>query len=95
MLWTFARRIATCIFTCQSAYYRCTFRRPDSSIYVDAKLRAAKATGMKTTLVDIPTEELAPADLEAKVGCLWTKCAYVQCHSNHDQLMYQSIRRYL
>eukprot|EP00904_Undaria_pinnatifida_P013582 jgi/Undpi1/9354/HiC_scaffold_26.g11812.m1 len=41
--------------------------RPDSSIYVDAKLRAAKAAGMKTALVDIPTEGLSPTDLEAKV----------------------------
>eukprot|EP00903_Cladosiphon_okamuranus_P006434 g6295.t1 len=41
--------------------------RPDSSIYVDAKIRAAKAVGMKTTLVDVPTEGLSPAALEAMV----------------------------
>lgn len=44
-------------------------RRPDSSIYVDAKIRAAKETGMKTTLVDIPIEGLSPTSLEAQVRC--------------------------
>lgn len=43
------------------------YRRPDSSIYVDAKIRAAKAVGMKTALVDIPTEGLSPTALEAMV----------------------------
>lgn len=53
-------------------------RRPDSSIYVDAKLRAAKAAGMKTALVDIPTEGLSPTDLEAKVWSLWTELLHVK-----------------
>lgn len=47
--------------------FRRPIRRPDSSIYVDAKIRAAKETGMKTTLVDIPTEGLSPTALEAEV----------------------------
>lgn len=42
-------------------------RRPDSSIYVAAKMLAAEATGMKTTLVDIPTDAMSPNDLETKV----------------------------
>lgn len=50
----------------------CTIRRPDSSIYVDAKIRAAKETGMKTALVDISTEDISPAALETKVRCMWT-----------------------
>lgn len=50
---------------------RTTLRRPDSSIYVDAKIQAAKETGMKTTLVDISSEGLSPTALEAKVrSCL-------------------------
>ncbi|CAM9684180.1 unnamed protein product [Ascophyllum nodosum] len=41
--------------------------RPDSSIYVDAKVRAANGTGMMTALVNIPTEGVAPTALEAQV----------------------------
>ena len=46
---------------------RAIFRRPDSSIYVDAKIRTANETGIATTLVDIPVDGVSPSALEAQV----------------------------
>lgn len=42
--------------------------RPDSSIYVEAKIRAAGAVGMQTVLVDAPTEGVSAKDLEEMVS---------------------------
>lgn len=41
--------------------------RADSSIYVDAKIRAASGVGIKTELIDIPTDDATAAALEERV----------------------------